>query len=55
MEMLLLRFTKAEIGGTERHVGVINWLEFILLTAAKKNNLVCGDNKGYASRLLRPA
>lgn len=25
MEMLLLRFTKAEIGGTERHVGVINW------------------------------
>ena len=30
-------------------------LVFILLTAAKKNNLVCGDNKGYASRLLRPA
>ena len=50
--MLLLKFTKREIGGTERPVGVINWFGIHPTDRGQKNTQVCGDNKGYASRLF---
>jgi neutral ceramidase len=52
MEMLFLKFTKREIGGTERPVGVINWFGIHPTDRGQKNTQVCGDNKGYASRLF---
>jgi len=52
MEMLFLKFTKREIGGTERPVGVINWFGIHPTDRGQNNTLVCGDNKGYASTLF---
>jgi hypothetical protein len=51
-EMLLLKFTKSDPSGTERPVGVISWYGIHPTDRGQKNTQVCGDNKGYASRIF---
>jgi neutral ceramidase len=51
-EMLLLKFVKVDDAGRERPVGALSWYAIHPTDRGQKNTLVCGDNKGHASRLF---
>ncbi len=51
-EMLLLKFVKVDDDGREEQVGVLSWYAIHPTDRGQKNRLVCGDNKGHASRLF---
>jgi neutral ceramidase len=51
-EMLLLKFAQVDDRGREHPVGALSWYAIHPTDRGQKNTLVCGDNKGHASRLF---